>query len=62
MRYWSYEIRDKDSHRILRTDTGFESESDAEQQAKMEANAENIKNFYVRTMQPPYEVEETKTK
>lgn len=53
MRYWSYEIRDNDSHKILRTDTGFESESDAEQQAKMEANAENIKNFYVRTIQPP---------
>ena len=45
MRYWSYEIRDNDSHKILRTDTGFESESDAEQQAKMEANAENIKKL-----------------
>ena len=57
MRYWSYEIRDNDSHKILRTDTGFESESDAEQQAKMEANTENIKNFYVRTIQPPCEDE-----
>ena len=51
-RDWAYEMLDKSSHTILRTDRGFDSESDAELQAAMEAKAENIKNFYVRTFQP----------
>lgn len=54
-RGWAYEICDKSSHTVLQTDRGFESESDAELQAAMEAKAENIKNFYVRTFQPALE-------
>ena len=54
-RDWAYEMLDKSSHTILRTDRGFDSESDAELQAAMEAKAENIKNFYVRTFQPALE-------
>lgn len=49
--YWKYEIRDIDSDTLLKTETGFESESDAELQAKMDASLENIKNYYIRTIQ-----------
>jgi len=51
MLYWAYEIRDNDTDTVLKTDTGFESESDAELQASMEAKADNIKNYYIRTLQ-----------
>lgn len=55
MRDWAYEIRDNDSHDLLKTERGFETESDAELQAQMEIKVDNIKNCYIRTYQPPYE-------
>ena len=58
MRTWSYEIRDIDSDAVLRVDSGYETESDAELQAQMEAKADNIKHYYIRTFQPPYDDEE----
>ena len=57
MRTWSYEIRDNTTDEILKTDFGFETESDAELQAMMEAKADNIKGYYIRTFQPPYDDE-----
>ena len=48
---WKYEIRDNESKTVLLEDEGFETEEDAIEQAKMEANCENIKNFYIRTAQ-----------
>ena len=50
--YWTYEIRDNDTGLLLKTDGGFESESDAEMQAQLEAKASNIKNYHTRTFQP----------
>lgn len=52
MRYWTYEIIDNDTKTVLKTDSGFESESDAELQASMEAKCDNIKNYHIRTFQP----------
>ena len=57
MRTWSYEIRDMETGNVLKTDFGFETESDAELQAVMEAKADNIKGYYIRTFQPPYDDE-----
>ena len=54
MRYWSYEVRDKESDTVLFTDSEFETENDAECQADMEAKERNIKNYYIHTFQPPY--------
>lgn len=55
MIYWAYEIHDRDTDSLLAFETGFESESEAEFQATMDAKVENIKNFYIRTLQPPEE-------
>ena len=54
-RWWAYEIRDKDTHMVLKSDSEFDTEEDAGIQAEMDARVENIKNFYIRTFQPPYE-------
>ncbi len=51
--FWSYDLLDNDTGNVLRTDTGFSSESDAELQASMEAKCDNIKNYSIRTYQPP---------
>ena len=51
MNLWSYELRDVATHELLKKDSGFETESDAELQGNMEAKAENIKNYFVRTVQ-----------
>ena len=48
---WKYEIRDNERKAILLEDEGFETEEDAIEQAKMEADCRNIKNFYIRTAQ-----------
>ena len=50
-RDWGYEILDKDSDTVLMSDRGFETKEDAELQAKMEAKAENIKNYRIVTFQ-----------
>lgn len=47
---WKYEIYDSITDKLLKTDTNFTSESDAELQAKMDAKVENIKNYYIRTL------------
>jgi len=51
MNLWTYEVRDKDTDVLLLTEGGFETESDAETQAIMEAKLRNIKNFCIRTLQ-----------
>lgn len=51
MNWWSYEIRDMETHALLKKDTGFETEEDAELQGQMDAKVDNIKNYYVRTLQ-----------
>lgn len=48
---WKYEIRDNESKTVLLEGEGLETEIDAIEQARMEANCENIKNFYIRTVQ-----------
>ena len=48
---WKYEIRDKDSHRTLTEREGFVSEEDALLQGKMDADVDNIKNYYIHTVQ-----------
>ena len=53
-RDWVYEVRDQDTDTLLMTDRNFETESDAELQGTMDAKAVNLRNFYVRTYQPPY--------
>jgi hypothetical protein len=58
MIYWAYEIHDRDTDNLLAFETGFESESEAEFQATMDAKVENIKNFYIRTLQPPEECDD----
>ena len=55
MKSWAYEIHDKDSNDTLVTVSGFESESDAEQQATMDAQLHNIKNYYIRTVEIDFE-------
>ena len=51
MNAWGYRIIDNDSDTTLKTDTGFETEADAEEQAKMEIRADNIKNARIETFQ-----------
>ena len=51
MRFWKYEIYSRNDDSLLLSDGGFETEEDAELQADMEARCENIKNYYIRTMQ-----------
>ena len=48
---WKYEIRDNESKAVLLEDEGYDTEADAEEQAKMEAACRNIKNFYISTAQ-----------
>ena len=48
---WKYEIRDNESRAVLLEDEGFDTETDAIEQAKMEADCRNIKNFYISTAQ-----------
>lgn len=55
MIYWAYEIHDKDTDSLLVFETGFESESEAEFQATIDAKMKNMDNFYIRTLQPPEE-------
>lgn len=50
---WKYEMRDKDSHRTLAEREGFVSEEDALLQGKMDADVDNIKNYYIHTVQIP---------
>lgn len=50
---WKYEMKDKDSHRTLAEREGFVSEEDALLQGKMDADVDNIKNYYIHTIQVP---------
>ena len=47
---WSYEIRDKDIEILLKDRKGFDCENDAMTQAVMDATVENIKNYYIKTV------------
>ena len=47
---WKYEIRDKDTDALLKEQSGFDSETDAETQGVMDAAVIGIKNHYVRTL------------
>ena len=47
---WKYEIRDNDTDNLLRQQSGFDSETDAETQGAMDAAVIGIKNCYVRTL------------
>ena len=47
---WKYEIRDKDSDRLIVEDTGFDSETDAEMQGVIAAEGFHIQNYCVRTL------------
>ena len=51
MTCWAYEIHDNETDSLLMFDAGFDTESDAEIQGTMDAKAENIKNYYIRTFQ-----------
>lgn len=51
MNTWGYRITDTATGRILKEDTGFETEADAEEQARMEISADNIKGACVSTFQ-----------
>lgn len=46
---WCFEIIDKDTHKVLVTDKGFISESEAEYYAILDIKLHGIKNYYVRT-------------
>ena len=46
---WAFEIIDKDTHKVLVTDKGFISESEAEYYATLDIKLHGIKNYYVRT-------------
>ena len=47
---WKYEIRDKDSDRLIMEDTGFDGETDAEMQGVMAAEGLHLQNYCVRTL------------
>lgn len=51
MNTWGYQITDTATGRVLKKDTGFETEADAVEQAEMEMNADNIKGACVSTFQ-----------
>lgn len=46
---WCFEILDKDTDEVLLFDKGFISESEAEAYARLDAKAEGLKNYYIRT-------------
>lgn len=50
---WTYQIIDSQTDKVIRTDNGFENESDAETQARMEINADTIRGAYIRTLPTP---------
>ena len=58
MNFWTYEMYDRQTGALLKSDTGFETESDAELQANMDAKADNVKNYYIRTKQEWVEIKE----
>lgn len=46
---WKYEIRSNEDDSLLLEDFGFETESEAELQASMEAKVQNLKGYIIRT-------------
>ncbi len=46
---WAYEIIDDKSKKVVLRDTGFESESEAEYFANIDARIADIKNYSLRT-------------
>lgn len=51
--YWAYEIYDSNTNQLIETDSGFETESEAETHGHIIARAEHLSNYYVRTLQLP---------
>ena len=51
MKYWKYEVRDVNTDTVLLEESGFDTESEAEIQGRMDAKVENLKDFFVRTIQ-----------
>ena len=49
MRFWTYEIRDNRTGTLLSTASGFLTESDAELQGNMDAKADGLKGYHIRT-------------
>ena len=47
---WKYEVYSKKTNELLFSDTGFNSEYEAEYFAKIEANSRKIKDYYIRTI------------
>lgn len=47
---WRYEVYDKDSHELMFEDSGFLSESEAEYNARLDADARKYYNYYIRTI------------
>lgn len=50
---WTYEILDQETDEVLKTESGFDTESDAEMQAELEIKADRIRGCYIRTLQMP---------
>ena len=52
MNVWKYEIRSKSSSdEILMENSGFETEEDAQKQGIMDADMNDLKNWYIITLQ-----------
>ena len=49
MNEWTYRIVDTGTGRILREDAGYETETDAEDQARLEIQADNIRGVRIET-------------
>lgn len=54
---WSYEIRDIETRKLLMSVGSFDSESDAREQARMEASLHNIKGYSIFTRRSSREKE-----
>ena len=59
---WAYEIYANGTNNLLLRDKGFETEEEAELQAKMDMKVWNIKNAFIRTLQVLDSSEESMTK
>lgn len=46
---WCFEVIDTKTNQVLMSDNGFDSESEAEYYAKIDARAAKLTNYYVRT-------------
>lgn len=46
---WAFEVIDNDTHKVLVSDKGYSSESEAEYYANIDIKIGHIKNCYIRT-------------